>query len=299
MVFMASADGFLNILKPPGLTSHDVVDCVRRITCSKAGHTGTLDPAAAGVLVLCVGQATRLARYLEGMRKCYRAEILFGVATDTADAEGVVTSRTPPPAISRDRVEPALEVIQGEVEMVPPAHSAVKVLGKKAYELARQGEDPGLAARRVTVLDTSLVRLDHDPPFRVIIDVECSAGTYIRVLAVMLGEHLGAPAMLAGLLRTAVGPFKLGDAVALEDLAADTWLDAMLPAADGLAHLPSFVLDDEAEQAVRHGNRIEASAQLAGAAAVRLVDSAGDLVAVAEAVGDPPDVHLQPRTVLQ
>ncbi len=291
-------DGFLNVLKPPAMTSHDVVARVRRLTGLKVGHTGTLDPAAAGVLVLCLGAATRLAGHVAGLPKSYRGEITFGIATSTGDAEGMVVERSAPPEVKGENIAAALESVTGTVRMTPPAFSAVHVNGRRAYEAAREGEPPELQARAVTLYSLRSLRYEPSPTPRMLIDVTCSAGTYIRVLAEMIGEHLGCPATLTGLVRTRVGHFAIDDAVA-PDCIATRDLDALVVSpADGLAHLPAVTLDDAATCSVLHGNRIPAPPNGAETGQIRLLDTAGRLICVGQIVKDAGSPEIQPRTVL-
>ena len=292
------ADGFLNVLKPPAMTSHDVVARVRRLTGLKVGHIGTLDPAAAGVLVLCLGAATRLAGHVVGLPKSYRGEIEFGLATSTGDAEGVVLERSAPPDVRSEDLAAALESLTGTIRMTPPAFSAVHVNGRRAYEAAREGETPELQARTVTLYSLRSVRLKRSPTPRLLIDVTCSAGTYVRVLAEMIGERLGCPATLTGLVRTRVGHFAIEDAVVPDRIAAGDIARRLVPPGDGLVHLPAVTLDDAATRSVLHGNRIPAPPNAAEAGHIRLLDAAGMLICVGEIVGDAGNSEIQLKTVL-
>jgi tRNA pseudouridine55 synthase len=227
--------GVLVIDKPIGLTSHDVVQIIRRGTgIRRAGHTGTLDPRASGVLVVLIGPAVRLSEYVSASDKRYQATIRLGSSTDTYDAEGVVTQST----VSVDEIteEHFTEVLQefiGEIEQVPPPYSAVKVKGKKAYEMAREGEEVDLSPRKIHVY--SLEVLEWALP-EVVVDVYCSSGTYVRSLANDLGNRLGCGAHLVGLRRTKSGRFTLRDAVPLRRLQeafdAGDWYRHLIPAAE-------------------------------------------------------------------
>jgi tRNA pseudouridine55 synthase len=209
--------GILIIDKPAGLTSHDVVARVRRATKIKQiGHTGTLDPMATGVLVICIGQATRISEYLAGHAKTYRATIRLGVETDTYDAEGEVTA-THVVDIDRAAVEQAVARFVGEIQQVPPMYSALKRDGRKLYDLARRGIEIERAARSVVIHSIEL--LDYQAP-EVTITVQCSAGTYIRSLAHDLGVSLGTGAHLTRLTRTASGPFSIRQAIGLANFEA-------------------------------------------------------------------------------
>jgi tRNA pseudouridine55 synthase len=288
--------GVLVVDKPIGLTSHDVVQIIRRGTgIRRAGHTGTLDPRASGVLVVLVGPAVRLSEYVSASDKRYQATIRMGSSTDTYDAEGVVTRPTVPvDSITEDRFTEVLEQFIGEIEQVPPPYSAVKVKGKKAYEMAREGEEFDLAPRRIKVY--SLDVLEWAPP-EVVIDVYCSSGTYVRSLANDLGNALGCGAHLVGLRRTKSGRFTLRDAVPLRRLQeafdAGDWYRHLIPAAEALADWPMIELDGDGVELVRHGHRVPADSSAEGWA--RGVSEQGDLVALLEL--DPETNEWQPRKV--
>lgn len=248
--------GLLNIRKPVGPTSHDIVAGVRRGTGERrVGHGGTLDPLAEGVLVLALGRATRLLEYLSGSQKAYDATLKLGVSTDTYDAEGEIVEERPVPAsLAAADVERALDAFRGTIQQTPPVYSAVKVGGKTAYSRARAGEEVELPPREVTI--SSLALASFEPP-TVGLSVICSAGTYIRSLAHDLGQALGTGAMLTGLVRTASGAFRLADAVGWAELqesfAAGTWRDYLLPAGAALPGTPRITLNAEQLDYVRNG----------------------------------------------
>lgn len=211
--------GFLNIDKPAGITSFDVVRQVRRAAgIRKVGHAGTLDPAATGVLPVAIGDATKLIDELVGAPKRYRGIVRFGVATDTYDADGTATSETDASGVTREAIEAELAAFEGEIQQTPPAYSAVKRDGEPAYKAARRGEPLELEPRPVTVYELVLGELDTSDPTRPSIEIEirCSRGFYVRSLAHDLGAALGVGAHLERLYRTAVGEFTLEDAVPLE-----------------------------------------------------------------------------------
>ena len=291
-------DGFLNVLKPPAMTSHDVVAKVRRLAGLKVGHTGTLDPAAAGVLVLCLGAATRLAGYVVGLPKSYRGEITLGLATSTGDAEGIVLERSAEPDVRDEDIVAALASVTGPIQMTPPAFSAVHVNGRRAYEAAREGETPELRARAVTLYSLSSVRFENEPTPRLLIDVTCSAGTYVRVLAEMIGERLGCPATLTGLVRTRVGHFAIEHAVTPDRIGTRDLDGLVVSPADGLAHLPAVKVDDVAVHSVLHGNRVPAPPNGIEWGQIRLLNAVGRLICVGEIVKDAGTPEIQPRTVL-
>lgn len=288
--------GVLVIDKPIGLTSHDVVQIIRRGTgIRRAGHTGTLDPRASGVLVVLIGPAVRLSEYVSASDKRYQATIRLGSSTDTYDAEGVVTKSTVSvDDITEERFNEVLQEFVGEIEQVPPPYSAVKVKGKKAYEMAREGEEVDLSPRKIHVY--SLEVLEWAPP-EVVIDVYCSSGTYVRSLANDLGNRLGCGAHLVGLRRTKSGRFTLRDAVPLRRLqeAFNTgdWYRHLIPAAEALADWPMVELDADEVELVRHGHRVPAEAGASGWA--RGVSQQGDLVALLEC--DVETMEWQPRKV--
>jgi tRNA pseudouridine55 synthase len=208
--------GILNIDKPPGMTSHDVVDVVRRVTGQrKVGHAGTLDPMATGVLLVCLGQATRVAEYLMAGQKRYRATIVFGATTDTYDAEGEITGTGGRTDFSRDEIEVALTRFVGPIEQVPPMYSALKKQGQPLYKLAREGKSVEREPRPVKIDGIEL--LDWTPA-SLVLEVTCSPGTYIRSLAHDLGQELGSGAYLATLVRLGSGQFTLQEAVSLDRL---------------------------------------------------------------------------------
>jgi len=288
--------GVLVVDKPIGLTSHDVVQIIRRGTgIRRAGHTGTLDPRASGVLVVLVGPAVRLSEYVSASDKRYQATIRLGSSTDTYDADGVVTkSYVSVDSITEDRFVEVLDQFIGEIEQVPPPYSAVKVKGKKAYEMAREGEEVDLSPRKINVY--SLEVLEWAPP-EVVIDVYCSSGTYVRSLANDLGNALGCGAHLVGLRRTKSGRFTLRDAVPLrrlqEGFDAGDWYRHLIPAAEALADWPMVELDADGVELVRHGHRVPGEAGSKGWA--RGISEQGDLVALLEF--DVETSEWQPRKV--
>lgn len=210
-------DGFLGINKPSGCTSHDVVNQIRRLFhIKKVGHTGTLDPMATGVLVLCLGKYTRLSQYVTASDKKYRAEITLGVETDTQDREGQIIQQSDDVPEGVDALRDIFPSFLGKIEQIPPMHSAVRVGGKRLYELARKGEDVIRPSREVEIFTLDMVH--YQKPI-LTLDVWCSKGTYIRTLAADLGHRLGCGAHLSQLQRTAVGQIKLSDCHTLHDIA--------------------------------------------------------------------------------
>ena len=235
---MSQPEGLVVAFKPAGITSHDVVDGVRKLLgTKKVGHAGTLDPMATGVLLLGVGRATRLLRYLSGLDKTYEGTAMLGVETDTLDAEGRVV-RESPVDVTREQLEDAMRAFTGPIEQTPPAYSAVKVGGQKLYKAARRGEAVEAPARRVVVNVFDLLRFES-PAFD--FRVDCSSGTYVRSLVADAGAKLGCGAHLTRLVRTRVGPFGLDRAVMLNRVRQPLPIEAVV------AHLPSFRLEHPEE----------------------------------------------------
>ncbi len=247
-------DGILVLDKPGGWTSHDVVARVRRLTrIKRVGHTGTLDPMATGVLVVCLGQATRIIEYLVGHDKQYRATIRLGIETDTYDAQGRVIAEKPV-AVNESALRKSLEALVGDIEQVPPMFSAIKRGGQKLVDLARKGVEVEREPRQVVIHSINLLRFD--PPDATI-DVRCSAGTYIRSLAHDLGRALGCGAHLSALTRTAVGNFTLPQAVPLAAfetaVGSGSWATLLRPLDAALAGFPSITLSESDAARARHG----------------------------------------------
>jgi tRNA pseudouridine55 synthase len=287
--------GVLVVDKPVGLTSHDVVQIVRKGTnIRRAGHTGTLDPRASGVLVILVGPAVRLSEYVSASDKRYQAVLRLGATTDTYDADGRILTTASVDKLTEPQFEEALSHFVGEIEQVPPPYSAVKIKGRKAYEMARQGEEVDLAPRRIKVYSLDL--LEWAPP-EAVIDVYCSSGTYVRSLAHDLGEMLGVGAHLIGLRRTKSGRFTLRDAVPLnrlrESFQEGTWYQHLIPAAEALSDWAVIELDQDMVDAIRHGHRIPA--EPGSPDMVRGVSEQGELVALLEHVADSNE--WQPKKV--
>lgn len=210
--------GVLNLLKPPGMTSHDAVAFVRRVLKEKrVGHTGTLDPAAAGVLPICIGQATRLVEDLQAGTKHYIAEALFGRETDSGDLLGQTVAECDASALDLEMVRAVIDQFRGEIEQTPPLHSAIKVGGQKLYDLARQGIEVEIPTRRVTIPHLHVSRWQSGEAPRAMLDIECSGGTYIRSLVRDIGRACGSAATMSFLLRNRSGLFQLNDAVTPEE----------------------------------------------------------------------------------
>jgi len=257
---MSMPEGILNLNKRPGPTSHDVVDHVRRLTgVRRVGHAGTLDPLAAGVLLVCIGRATRVAEYLMAGHKVYRARVRLGISTDTYDAEGMITSEAPV-EVDRAQVEAALSSFRGVIAQVPPVYSAIKHQGTPLHRLARRGvavEQIQLKARQVEILRLELAA--WEPP-ECTLDVTCSPGTYVRALAHDLGQALGCGAHLSGLTRLASGRFRVEDAVTLEEFAEiaaqGRWAARLHPIDAALTRFRPLYVDADAARRLCSGQPI-------------------------------------------
>ncbi|NUP55847.1 MAG: tRNA pseudouridine(55) synthase TruB [Gemmatimonadaceae bacterium] len=282
-----TTDGLLLVDKPAGVTSHDVVLAARRAFGeSRIGHAGTLDPFATGLLVLLLGRATRLLPHLDGVPKEYEATIALGRETETDDLHGAVVREAPPP--DDDAIRDAMGRLTGPLDQIPPAYSAKRVAGRRAYEAARAGDRLELAPARVTVFGWRDVVRDGDSLRAVI---ACGGGTYIRALARDLGRLTGSAAHLAALRRTRSGPFQVADAVSLDTLRAGG--ATLQPALDALPTIPHVVLSDDDAERVLRGIAV---GQGAAAGTAALIDGrSGALVALAEADGE----RWQPRVVMR
>jgi tRNA pseudouridine55 synthase len=309
-------DGVLVVSKPAGPTSHDIIDTVRRLTgVRRVGHGGTLDPFAMGVLPVFMGRATRMVDYHRGDDKAYRASVVLGARSSTDDIDGELTPGEAP-LPERSAVAAALAEFRGQIDQVPPDHSAVHVGGVRAYELARGGEKPELQARTVTIHALELLEwdaADRERPIAVL-DVRCSAGTYVRSLARDLGSRLGCGAYLGALTRTASGPFTIEAAHTLEhvreELAAGRTEQLLLAPDAGLDHLPMVTVPDRDLEGIARGQivrvrgavagPVDPAVVLAGAGDVRALDERGRLVAMAHTKDGrlyPEKVFITPEDV--
>ena len=241
-------DGFINLNKKSGMTSHDAVNHVRKIfSTRKVGHAGTLDPAASGVLPVAIGRATKFIEYLADLEKSYRAEILFGVATNSGDLEGEIISRADDfqmPTV--DEFKATLKNFIGEIEQTPPKFSAIKIHGRKAYDMARKNLEFEMPRRLIKISDIKLIALEKNSA---VIEITCGKGTYIRSLAIDIGERLNLPATLKNLIRLRVGEFDLKNSATLDELTAEK----ILPIEICLNHLPRFELKENRIRAFLNG----------------------------------------------
>jgi tRNA pseudouridine55 synthase len=225
-------DALVNLYKPAGMTSREAVDAVRRILgVRRAGHTGTLDPGAEGVLLICLGKATRLNEFLQWLPKTYRATMVLGVQTNTQDGEGEVIATTDASSITRERVEAVFPQFTGEIEQIPPMHSAIHHEGRRLYDLAREGKVVARQARKVFVHRLQLLNFLSGEHPEAEIEVECSTGTYIRTLCADIGNALGVGGHMKSLVRTAIGAFRAENAVTLQQLETEKAADCLIPMA--------------------------------------------------------------------
>jgi tRNA pseudouridine55 synthase len=288
--------GFLCIDKPPGWTSHDIVGAVRRITGERqVGHTGTLDPAASGVLPVAVGHATKVLPFIEDDDKRYVATVRFGVETDSADRDGRLVDRSDASRVTRDQVERLLDRFRGQIAQTPPMHSAIKVGGQRLYQLARAGTEVDVPERRVTIHEIELA--DWRPP-EATLDISCSKGTYIRSIARDLGAAAGTGAMLAGLVRTRSGLFELAGAIPIGELAARLgahgWAACALHPAAVLGASEVVLLDMDGERRWFNGLPID---QEAGTELARVYDTRREWAGIGEF--DRGEGRILPRRVIR
>jgi tRNA pseudouridine55 synthase len=295
-------NGLLIIDKPAGLTSHDVVARVRRILKTKrVGHTGTLDPFATGVMVILVGQATRLAQFLDKDEKEYEALVQFGFETDTGDRTGSPKSEVQSSkSINVEDIEHVLPRFRGEIEQVPPMYSAKKVEGKKLYELARKGVEIERKSIAVSIHQLEIISDDElcTPQSTIRIRVVCSAGTYIRALGEDIGRSVGVGAHLAELRRTRAGRFNITRAVTLSDLEqmADP-VSSLIPMTEAVTHLPEVILNEDRLAKTRNGLSSRfLDTSFADGDTVRMVNTDADLIAIG--VYNAEEKTVQPKVVL-
>jgi tRNA pseudouridine55 synthase len=275
---MGSVCGLLNVNKPQGMTSRRAVDHVARFRRKmKVGHAGTLDPLASGVLVLCVGAATRLIPYVQRMRKCYRGTFLFGLESPTEDVEGEVRELDHAPEPGLEEIVEAAGGLTGEIMQRPPAFSALKVGGRRAYDLARGGKTVELKPRPVVVYRLEVTHYEYP---ELTLNIECGAGTYVRSLGRDLAKSLGTAAVMSALVRTAVGGFTIQDSVPPKDLAPENWRDHLLPPLKAVESLPKIGLSVGEIARVRSGGTIRRPSRYTEAKEWAAVDQSGGLVAI-------------------
>ncbi len=297
-------DGVLNVCKPAGPTSHDVVNSVRRIFSQKrVGHAGTLDPMATGVLVICLGKATRIVEYLTATRKQYRAVLTLGVTTDTQDSTGNRISEQDASNLTIDEIRTAAATFLGEIEQTPPMISAIKYQGKPLYKHAREGKTIERAPRTVTIYSIEVNPLNSPEgtaTTQVELCVKCSSGTYIRTLCEDIGDVLGCGGMMSALQRTQVGRFALDSAVSIQDMERareDGTLSSLVISTNAaLSDMPAIDVDVQSASRIEHGLSIPADADLAEGSTVRIVSN-DELLAIGIAERVDTDIFVRPKKV--
>lgn len=247
-------NGILNILKPPGMTSYDVVSIVRKkLNIKKVGHTGTLDPNAAGVLPICVGQATKISQYLLDSEKKYRVELTLGIETDTEDIYGTVINESPVVS-TEEEIKKAILGFIGTYEQVPPMYSAIRIKGKRLYKLARKGIEIKRSPRTVIIYSIDIIEIKNN---KAMFDVLCSKGTYIRTLCKDIGNVLGCGGTMSFLLRVRSGRFDLETSITIEELLeTEKVKDLLLPLDFPLKHIPKIIVKSASVKQALNGNRI-------------------------------------------
>ncbi len=276
-------DGIINLLKPPGLTSHDAVGIIRRLTAIRqCGHAGTLDPGAAGVLPVLVGKATRVAEYMLEMDKSYRAEVTLGTATDSEDASGAVVKQQEIPVPDEKKVLSVFDSFTGTIDQVPPMHSALKMGGVRLYRLAREGKTVERKPRRVTIYSLTLLKLGRD---KILFAVACSRGTYVRTLCADIAVALGTCGHMSFLLRERVGPFGLSESFTLEELTVMAkqrrLREALRPTDLALASFPALTLPEGEIRRLVNGGAVELSQEIGDGQLLRVYGKGGEFVALA------------------
>lgn len=275
--------GLLNVDKPAGVSSRKIVNDLQRLVWpAKVGHAGTLDPLATGVLILCFGRATRLVPYIQQQPKEYVATFLLGRRSETDDVEKGVQELVDPPVPTRQEIAAALPRFVGQIQQRPPAFSAVKVGGRRAYKIARQGQQVELAARPVTIHELALIEYDYP---RLVVSMRCGSGTYVRAVGRDLAASLGTAAVMSELRRTAIGDFRAEDACDADALTSELVASHLLPAARAVPQLPAVIVDESEIERLRTGLRIaRAHHGLTGEIAALAAD--GRLISILSVDGD-------------
>lgn len=248
-------NGIINVLKPPGMSSHDVVYAIRRKTkIKKVGHTGTLDPNAAGVLPICIGQATKISNYLLEDKKAYRGELALGITTDTQDMYGTILE-SKPVNFNEVAIKEAVLSFIGKYDQTPPMYSALKVKGKKLYDYAREGIEIERQSRSVEIFDIKIIYIKEN---KVLFDVICSKGTYIRTLCHDIGKKLGCGGVMSFLIRTKSSVFTIAEAISIEELQEHENIEEILKPMDyPLNHMPKVEIDESQKRLALNGNKID------------------------------------------
>lgn len=288
---MAAVEGVLNVNKPGGMTSHDVINQIRRLSGTRrVGHAGTLDPLATGVLLVCLGRATRLVEYLVGRDKTYEATVRLGQTTNTYDADGEVVAERPYSHVTRAQLQQTLAQFCGPIRQRPPMYSAVKRDGRPLYKLARQGIEIDVPPRDVIIFELAL--LEWSPP-EARLRLVCSSGTYVRSLAHDLGQALECGGHVTALCRTAVGDFSLSEAVTLADLNEINWRDHLLASDTAVAHLPRLDLSVAQAGQLRQGQRPLRQTGQPPVPLARAYDPAGQFIGIITSLEE----YLQARKI--
>jgi tRNA pseudouridine55 synthase len=291
-------NGIVAIIKPPGMTSHDVVSFIRKCTgIRRVGHTGTLDPGAVGVLPICIGKATKVADLITSQQKQYRAELKLGIITDTQDSDGKVLDIRKV-NVSKDALVNVIESFKGRIEQVPPMYSAVKVKGQKLYELARKGIEIKREPRQIEIKDIRIIDID-DKNDTVLFDVTCSKGTYIRTLCFDIGKKLGCGAHMSFLLRTKSGMFDMEKSITLEQfkqrIENESINSILIPVDKIFEHHPQVVVTPIIEKKVLNGmqiplNAIESKEHLKEGIQCRIYNAKGDFLCLSQIVKKPDHI---------
>lgn len=274
------ANGILNVLKPANMTSHQVVAYIRKkLKLSKVGHTGTLDPMATGILPICIGKATRVSEYVTDLTKSYRAEITFGLVSDTGDLDGNIKVLVQNPEIAEEDLKQVLKEFTGTITQIPPKASAIKVNGKKLYEYHREGLEVEIPSREVIIYSLKLVEDFPLTSNKGYIDIHCSKGTYIRTLCQDIGEKLGTGALMSYLIRTSVGPFNLKNALFLHQITEENYLKYLHPMDSVLTHLDKVILPKYMAKKIVNGLSVNNTSNLYSSE-VRVYDEDNNFIAI-------------------
>lgn len=277
-------EGFYNIDKPAGISSYDVIRHLKKfIKSRKIGHSGNLDPGATGVLIIGVGRATRLLEYITDLEKEYTGSIKLGVLTDTLDADGEILMRKEVPELNEETIKEVFKEFTGEIEQTPPAYSAIRIKGKRLYELAREGVMVTPKKRKVKIYKLDLLGLNKDSiEFRAIV----SRGTYLRSLARDIAEKLGTLGIIERLRRVRIGPFTIEDSTKLDDIRIDNYLQHLIPIKEGLSFFPAIYLSERAAEHFRQGNMVSKAGiikkglEASAFSYVRVFDNLGNFIGV-------------------
>ncbi|WP_352417838.1 tRNA pseudouridine(55) synthase TruB [Proteiniborus sp.] len=253
-------NGIINVLKPPGMTSHDIVSFIRKtFNMKRVGHTGTLDPNAAGVLPICIGKATRVVEYFDDFKKVYRAELTLGYETDTQDKYGEIIGRNNISNVTSDDIKMVFEMFRGKTTQIPPMYSALKHNGRKLYELAREGKTVERKPREIVIHEISILRNYNNK--KILFDVECSKGTYIRTLCNDIGRRLGTLGCMTFLLRSKVGDFSIVNSYTIEEILKYTNISRLdniiMPIDSALKHYDSINLHERYYDILKNGGKVD------------------------------------------